>query len=224
MVDSFLNHKKIKTLVFSILLFLPLFFLSFLCFLFFKDVHKINNVTPAEISQAVSKYFDYKERVPAKSFPIFGESKFPKDNKLRNLKESHFLVYVFGASSLVNSDGSTFHRFLEKKLSQVNPNVRVLNFGKRGITSFEVKQRIVDVFEKVKIKPDAVVLYLGHNDYNNVYKYVACKPYVEFEPFLKASYFFSKTFQRHKFKRKHNYPAHADLYRPKILNFLQKSK
>ena len=84
-------------------------------------------------------------------------------NNLENKK----LVYVFGASSVVLSDGKIFSSLLEDRFLNSPEDVKVINYGVPGIDSKNIIYRANSSLD-LEV-PDVVILYLGHNDYIRVY-------------------------------------------------------
>lgn len=78
-------------------------------------------------------------------------------------------VYVFGESSLLLSDGENFPQLLQKKLSREFPRMRIVNLGYSGIDSLSILARVLQSLDSAKKPPAAIILYYGHNDYDNAY-------------------------------------------------------
>lgn len=80
--------------------------------------------------------------------------------------------FVFGGSSVLEAgQGLTFTEQLETLLSREwNCDARGYNLGMKGYDSFSVRSRLEAAINRHR--PDAVILYSGHNDYINQYFYL----------------------------------------------------
>ncbi|NOZ01081.1 MAG: hypothetical protein GXP54_04235 [Deltaproteobacteria bacterium] len=81
------------------------------------------------------------------------------------------LIYVFGGSSVVLQEYKrTFPARLEGLLRPDYGLFDVFNFGACSLDSFSVKRRAIQAMRRRK--PDLVIIYAGHEDYNNPYRQV----------------------------------------------------
>jgi hypothetical protein len=193
-----------KYLYYSIMAVPALLFLM-LAVLFFRDLHALRTIDAAEIYRGLQNHLALREGV---SFPL-PEETFINDRSKKT-------VFVFGSSDLILSDGGVFPSYLEQRHS----DLRVVNLGVMGIDSFLVRQR---VFEALAVaKPDIIVLFLGHNDYNEAY-HNSIQPdrFEKFDFLLKLPYvFFYKNKPVSPFATE-EYGWFARLHRPRIFNLLQ---
>ncbi|MFW6231192.1 MAG: SGNH/GDSL hydrolase family protein [Nanoarchaeota archaeon] len=83
---------------------------------------------------------------------------FNIEHKLNYSQEK--IIYVYGASTPVDSGGKTFPQYLD----DMNKNWTVYNFGVPGLESNHIKDFINFTLNHRK-KPDIVIVYMGHNDF-----------------------------------------------------------
>ena len=209
-----MKHTKLKRVVFNLILILPWTILLLFLAASIFEIKRINEIKHRDIYKAVDSYLSQKEAA-IRSFLIPNDG-YPEISKLISLNESDTNVFLFGGSSVIISDGKLFYQYLEEELEKNNPSLKILNFAVMGIDSFSAERRLVDVFEAIKIKPDLIIFYMGHNDYTNVYHFTIARFYDSFDFFLKPSYFFSD--------KKFDYFWFASLKRPIILKVLQQLK
>lgn len=108
-----------------------------------------------------NKFYSYKNPLNINNFGHFGDNFLPKDkNKIR--------VMCLGASTTANniSDGKkdyTYPKMLEEYLNEnSDKKFEVLNCGVGGWTSIDIF--INFVLNLIKLSPDYIILYHGHND------------------------------------------------------------
>lgn len=189
-----------KRIIFWGILLLPAFVVLFFVAVFISDVKKLDRISYDEIDAKLDAYLSTKEGTP---FPP------PKDFFSTGPQDAG--IFVFGASSVVITDKSTFGQYLEQGLQPHNGNVRVVNFGIPGLDSYSVKLRVAQALKSATSAPKAIVLYFGHNDYNVAYKNVL-HPYWEdsFNSFLKLTYHLSG--------RKFNFPDQKFVFKSENFN------
>ena len=88
------------------------------------------------------------------------------------IDDDDFLIYIFGASSLLsshgfNNEGYIFSSLLEDNLLYEYSDLKVINYGLPGLESSTVNGRVYDSINFNR--PDMVILYFGHNDYTRTY-------------------------------------------------------
>ncbi|MDY6987685.1 MAG: SGNH/GDSL hydrolase family protein [Thermodesulfobacteriota bacterium] len=126
------------------------------------------------------------------------------------------------------SDGPNVAQLLDQKLKTHNPKTKVINFGILGIESGSVKHRMMQALGARPYKPKLIILYYGHNDYNNPYTEIINQHFDSFSLFLRVAFLFSKgklNFPDQSFVfNGDNYPIfhwYNIFNRPKILKLLQ---
>lgn len=83
------------------------------------------------------------------------------------IKDKNKVIFVFGASSTVAPTyDEVFSKLLENKIDN---NYTIINFGMDGIRSDIIKLRVYEALEIVNIKPQAIMIYSGHNEYDASY-------------------------------------------------------
>lgn len=198
-----MNLKKI--LFYCIMLFPALFIAVVLIFLG-RDLYEISKVDPAEIRLSLESHLANKKPL---SFP------FPE--KALHLNPKKKTVFVFGESSVVISNGGTFSDFIELN----HPELQVVNFGLSGVDSFTIRQRVGEALSFAR--PDIIILYYGHNDYNNAYQGFIMPRYFE-----KFNFVLSVLRRFHNFDEPTGVILHQDqywfarLYRPILYKLFEK--
>ena len=164
---------KSKKILFYALLLAPGLALCSLLLATMLDLYAISAQDPAKMARELEAELAGKE--PAS---------FPLPDKLGELEKTKKTVFLFGESSLVLSDGGTFPEYLESE----HPGIQTVNFGVSGIDSFSVRQRVTEALAAAS--PDLIVLYFGHNDYNNAYQGVIIPGHYErFDALLRIPFF-----------------------------------
>jgi len=184
--------RRIKIAVFKSILFLPLAILLVLLSIFFKDVYTLNTVDYNLIEEDLEDYCQ-RER------PLF-----PPPASYLELDHSDNAVYVFGASSVLLSDRLTFAKLLDQRLKTFDSKIKVINFGVLGIESGSIKHRMVQALTAKPLKPKLIILYYGHNDYNNPYTEIINQHFDSFGSFLKVAFLLSN--------RKFNFPNQSFIF------------
>ncbi len=142
----------LKRICFYLVVITPAFFLVVLAILVGRDLHDLRSLSMERIT------LDLQARM-AKREP----KSFPLPDAVYTLDPAKKTIFMFGESSLVLSDGGTFPDYV----GQRSARLQTVNFGVSGIDSLSVRQRIKEVLQAAR--PDVIVLYYGHNDYNNPY-------------------------------------------------------
>ncbi len=94
---------------------------------------------------------------------------------LADLTSGDFNVLVYGGSSVAlpppiqGWQPPTFTGYLDQALDQREIPAAVVNLGIVGADSFTVSQHVEDTVAAAGAPPDLLVVYYGHNDYNNAY-------------------------------------------------------
>lgn len=155
-----IRDMSLRSALYYVILILPAFILIVVILSTARDLHAIRRANPQDI---------YRTLLNHSSKPI----SFPMPDSIYVRKQGATLIYVFGASSLAISDGNTFPYYL----NEGRDNLHVVNLGVDGINSVLLRQRVA---EALKIaRPDIIVLYFGHNDYNNVYQGIVMPRYFD---------------------------------------------
>ena len=173
--DEVIGLTRLKKSLFFLITAMPSLLLLGIVVLLGRDIYEIRLVTPSAIYHGLQSHLAHEdpENIPLPD-AIFSAGDTDKTT-----------VYAFGESSLVLSDGKTFPEYLQQR----HADLRVVNFGVSGIDSFVVRQRVEEALSVAK--PDVVVLYYGHNDYNNAYQeYIMPNFFQQFDLFLRISYRF----------------------------------
>ncbi|HWR72875.1 MAG TPA: SGNH/GDSL hydrolase family protein [Nitrospirota bacterium] len=198
-----MNRKK---LLFTIILLLPALLLVVLTVNTILDIIAINRVDPQIV------YQDLKDALPRRH-----PWSFDMPDSILGQNPSEKTVFVFGESSLILSDGGTFPEYLEKD----HKGLRVVNFGVSAIDSLTVRQRVTEALSLSR--PDVIILYYGHNDYNVAYHaYLLPKYFERFDLLLRLAYIFHV--ERNPVARFADYDFYtfARLYRPRLIRLFQK--
>ena len=134
-----------------------------------------NAVTHAQIYQAVARHLGAARARRVPSFVLFHRAvPYPPcsafDEVAWNaLSPDRPAVYLFGESSLTLSDGKRVDYFLGRALRERFPDVSMINFAYCGIDSFFIRQWVDEAMAGRGEPPRLVILYFGHNDYNNAH-------------------------------------------------------
>lgn len=174
-------------------------------------IYEVRRVEPTDICGQVKLQLD---RKAGSVLPIPSNEERPRIARLARLSRARPLVYVLGASSVIRTDGGVFSEYLERRLRRRLPAAAVLNFGYSGIDSFTLRRRLDQALELRR--PDLVVLYAGHNDYNNVYATIVKPAFQRFNPLLELH---KRITDPH---AGHNVVVHARIFNPRILEVLQR--
>jgi lysophospholipase L1-like esterase len=206
--------------IFRSLLVLPALLVTLFAASFAVDVVRLRNIDHDAIDRNLDYYLS--SRHP---------SAFPETPNLREVTASPNNIFLFGASSVVITDGHTFGEYLEKDLAADNGELRVLNFGVSGLDSFYIRYGVGLLLQQATTKPRAIVFYEGHNDYNIAYKRMVNgtdAPYGKlFNAFLRGGYYltgaeFDWADQTHVFgSARYDFTWYAVYNRPRLLNVLQ---
>ncbi|GAF04041.1 SGNH/GDSL hydrolase family protein [Saccharicrinis fermentans] len=101
----------------------------------------------------------------------FNNESFHSDNQsdifLKTKSDSTLRIFVQGASSVVGFPyygAGSFPRMLKHRLAQTFPekNIEVINTGMTAINSYTLLDQTNKIIQQ---KPDAVIIYAGHNEY-----------------------------------------------------------
>ena len=164
-----------KNLFFFSFMLIPAAFLAVLVVLTARDIYATRMIDPKKVYQSVQEHLTHRE--------VFS---FPLPDEIYVQDGSRKSVFVFGSSDVIVSDGVVF----PARLEQQHPELRVINLGVMGIDSFLTKRRVSDALSAAR--PDLIILYMGHNDYNEAYHGVILPAYFEkFDSLLWLTYLFS---------------------------------
>lgn len=192
---------KTKKILFYFIILLPLSLIfTFLSSLIFNIV-KIKNMNYEELSNKLSKYLlEEKGKVSVN----YGNNKVevlfvpknksivykPKKTEIDfNYDKKDKLIYVFGSSPVVAKlpfygNNILFPSILEENIVRKGYGYKVYNFGISSFDSFDIKECFAEALKKLP-KPEVIVFYEGHMDYEAAY-YSVIKPNF----YLLNNYFF----------------------------------
>jgi hypothetical protein len=179
------RNTIIRTILFHVITLLPLFLLLYILFSIGFKIYKIRDINYGQIHTELSRYLESDKG----TFEIERDVdllRFTYTYKIKNgvykprqieftfdHSPDDYLIYVFGSSPIVSKlltypNDILFPAQLQKKLNEVdNKNVRVYNFGVSSFDSFEIKNLIQHTIEYQK--PDMIIYYEGHMDYESAY-------------------------------------------------------
>lgn len=194
-----MNRKTLFILITAI----PLLLLVVIASLTIRDLYSIRTIDHAQMSRDLRSHLD--QRRPAS---------FPLPEGAADSRGTKRTVFVFGSSDILLSDGLTFPAYLE----QQHHGLRVVNFGVNGIDSFSVKQRVTEALSAAR--PDIIILFYGHNDYNTAYnEFILPHYFHKFHALMRLPYLFQdkhKNFSRFN-QEPFTYYWFYVLNRPKLL-------
>ena len=194
-----------KRVIFNLILWLPTVLVSFLVIWIVVDLVRLNAVRHAEIRQSVEAYLEQKRPIP-----------MPWPKQFNRVGAHHKRIYLFGASSVVLSDGATFNQPLEGRLTrELNPNIRLINFGYCGVDSHAIRKAALKSMEDGALLPDLLLFYMGHNDYANAYHHVISASYDFFIPLQAVAWLFSG--------RDCDFEAYLRQVTPELMEWLQET-
>jgi hypothetical protein len=171
-----------------------------------RDIFDINTTNPQVIYQALRK-------LPIKQISF----KIPE--RIYERKKGQTLIYIFGESSLIISNGKTFSYYLNED----RDNLHVVNLGICGVSSFSIRKRVVEALNIAK--PDIIVLYFGHNDYNNIYQgFMMPRYYDKFQALLWFAHFLGIGTKNPSVRQYDNYYWYSRLIRPKLFKLFERLK
>lgn len=174
--------KKSWYVIITLILFLPITILVLSAISFSVNVINLNRGTYEEIeiispfdiqdeSNEEIKYILSKPRIDNNTISFYNFNS-PQGEKREHFEENDTLIYIFGASSVVKpSYDFVFGRYLENMFGN---NTKVVNFGMDGMRQEYHKEMIQSILSENKT-PDIIILYSGHNDYNNLYSIIRQK-------------------------------------------------
>lgn len=209
-----------KRIIFWAVLLSPAFALLFFIFAFIFSSIQLNKIDHDAIRISLDRYLQAKE-----------PTTFPPPEAFSTADSTRANIYVFGESSVVLTDKLTFSHYLGKDLGEAVPDVRVTNFGIPGIDSYSIKKRVSQALQFAPAKPNVLILYYGHNDYNIAYDNIINIAYDgSFDIFLKiGNYVSGGKFNFPEQKYVFNSEKYGELYwyarfrRPAFLNLAQKA-
>ena len=198
--------RKHAQAVFYLILAIPALLLGGLLIVSLRDLYELHRIDPAAMLQ------DFRDAVPRRQ-PL----SFPLPDELYERDPSRKTVFAFGASSLLLSDGDlAFPEYLERRA----PSLRVVNFGVSGIDSLAVRQRVREAL--AVDRPDIIVLYFGHNDYNVHYHlYIIPKYLQKFDGLLRLPYLFYNAERPVAHFADGAFYSYARLHRPQLYQAFQ---
>ncbi len=107
------------------------------------------------------------------------------------------VVWVLGASSVVLPEGETFAVALQRLLHARRPDLTVENLGRSGVESGALRRIFDEALARAPHRPDLLVVYAGHNDFNVAYHGSVARQYDLFEPLLGLLSVLSERGRRH---------------------------
>jgi lysophospholipase L1-like esterase len=195
-----------KHLCYTLIMLTPGIILTGLIVLTVLDLISIRSIDPQEMRSELQAHLATKE-----------PTSFPPPDSFPARDASRKLVYLFGESSLMITDGMTFPDYLQRD----HDDLQVVNFGMSGIDSFSVRKRVEEALAAAR--PDIMVLYYGHNDYNNAYQgFILPKYYEKFNALLRLSYLFRIRDKPRGVMYSEEYYWYAALIRPQLYWFFEK--
>jgi len=195
-----------KQFLFYLILLLPALLLAVVLAVTAAELYAVRSIKPAEMLGRLREHLEQKS-----------PSSFPMPDKLFIKDESKHTVFAFGSSDLLLSDGGVFPDYLEQHDRELN----VINFGISGIDSFSVRQRIMEALALAR--PDLIILFFGHNDFNTAYHSVILPEYFEkFNALLRLPYLFHNKEKRTGVMLTDDFYWYSRLTRPKLYQAFQK--
>jgi len=173
------SKNNIKAVIFRMILYLPLLILVLILLNVSYNILKLNffdyDQIYYDILLELNPINGYKENVTVTEkyveFSNFNSAGIHSPGIKRfNYTEDSNLIFVYGASSVVVPQYNlTFSKYLETNLNKNKNNVDIINFGMDASSSDIIKGRIQATLNN-KIKPNLIIIYAGHNDYNRIYQ------------------------------------------------------
>ena len=183
--------KAMRWYVFRLILALPWLLLLPLAFSMYRDIERINHTVQSHHHAKVAKCIENKKKPPEpEDFDLSAISRVPP------LSRSDINIFVFGGSSVVFTTGQTFSQHLQARLRLAGHRAVITNFGHPGIDSHFVRRQALAVLDAAKVKPELVILYMGHNDFINTYHNAVVRPYWSLLPLCRVVYALTNT-ERH---------------------------
>ncbi len=196
----------VKRRLFALIMLLPGIALAGLLLLIGSEILQIRRIEPDTIHAQLKEHLANKR--PAR---------FPPPDEFSQLEAGRESLFLFGASSVVLSDGGTMADYLK----QNHPELQVINFGVSGFDSFSVRERVRQVLAIAR--PDVLLLYYGHNDYNNAYQgFIMPNYFNQFESELRFAYFVRGGSERTVPFSNGSFYWFARRHRPKFFQLLQR--
>lgn len=197
---------KRRNILFTVILLLPAAALLGIVGVTAVDIVHIRNVRLADVLRELAIHLDRKQ---PESFP-------PPDN-LKDIDPSKTLLFTFGASSLVLSDGWTFPDYL----AMDHDDLQVVNLGIVGIDSYSVRLRVRQALDAVR--PDIILLYYGHNDYNTAYQgFILPRYFDRFDTLLRLAFLFHREGEDMGVLESDDYYWFTRVTRPKLIQTFEK--
>lgn len=108
-------------------------------------------------SNFAARYFFYTKTIPSPSNDVF----------LKNKPDNSYRVFAMGGSSAAGYPygfNGTYSRVVRDVLQDAMPNktVEVINVGISAISSYTLFDQVDEIIEQ---KPDAILIYAGHNEF-----------------------------------------------------------
>jgi lysophospholipase L1-like esterase len=144
---------KRRALLLAAVVYLPAALAAALVAAIAWDLHALRTLDTTRVAAELRAHL---ERTVPLSFPL--------PDGLAAADPSRRTVFVFGSSDVLLSDGRTFPDYLAER----RRDLRVVNLGAIGIPSSFVRRRVEEALAVAR--PDLVVVYYGHNDYNSAYQ------------------------------------------------------
>ena len=201
---------RTKQACFRLITLTPLLILVYLVIRLSVDVHRINGIDEATTLSRLETYLKEKQGTTV-ALP----------EALQKPTDSNFVVFVFGESSVVLSDGPTFSEYLGRDLAARGIPADVRNFGVSGFDSYSIRLRLKQALAGAGAKPALAVFYMGHNEFNNAYDSILKKDYPDFEYLLKPFYFFAPK-KDPRILAPMEYYWYARLRKPALIDVLQR--
>ena len=155
-------HSKPKIFIFYTVLFLPLALLSICVISLGYRIYGINHIDQREMVKIGHEVINRERRTRALT-------------QIQSANDK-YLIYVFGGSSVVLPDScdgrleldNVFSELLARRFTQIDgKQVEITNLGHCGMDSSDVLYAMKRSLQVAK--PNLIIVYSGHNDYNNFY-------------------------------------------------------
>ncbi|MBU4334700.1 MAG: hypothetical protein KKD07_09695, partial [Candidatus Omnitrophica bacterium] len=150
-----------------------------------KNIRSLGRTDWRHFHQLEDEYVVYDNELiwrPKKNFVVFNEQGFKGPNVSAKKNSSEIRIVALGDSNTAGPFRMLgWPGFLEKVLTKNNYNVKVLNAGVWGYTSY---QGVIRFKEMLKYEPDIVIICFGSNDAHMVP--VSDKDYLKSKEFYKS--------------------------------------
>lgn len=166
-MDSTKQLSKKKKFIYSIILILLPFIFFFLIELILRIAGYGADLSLFKKSERHPGYYEINNYVTKRFFNKFKGTKTQNDIFLINKPDSCYRIFVMGGSTAAGfpyENGISFSRILHHRLQDAFPNthIEVVNVAMDAINSYALVDYTNEI---IKQKPDAVLIYAGHNEF-----------------------------------------------------------